>query len=78
MENVRKYVGIYNCLNIGSTSYKSCFQYAGVPSTELIGENVSSLATNLSFVPFKLFLTVTAVGVPGLILCIAKFIDKNK
>ena len=46
--------------------------------TEIIDENALSLAANLSVVPLKLFLTVPAVSVPGLILCIAKFIDERK
>ena len=77
-DNVRKYVGIFNYLTIASTSYKTCFKYAGVPLTELINEKSLSLATNLPAVPLKLFLIVTAVILPGLILCIAKFIDERK
>ena len=51
--------------------YKNlCF--SGVPLTELINENALSLAPNCSIVPFKSILTVCTVGVPGLILCIAK------
>ena len=76
--NVRKYVGIPNCLNIASTSYKNFFQYAGVPLTELINKNALSLATNLPITPLKLFLTIPTASVPGLILCIAKFIDERK
>ena len=77
-ENVRKYVGIPNCLTIARTSNKNCFQYAGVPLTELINENALSLATNLSIILLQLLLTVPAVSVPGLILCLAKFIDERK
>ena len=46
--------------------------------TEPIKKNAFSLAANLSIVPFKLFLTVPAVSVPGLILCIARFFNKRK
>ena len=46
--------------------------------TELINDNALSLARNLSFVPLKLLLTIPAVSVLGLILCIAKFIDERK
>ena len=63
---------------MSSTSYKNCFQYAGVPLTELTNGNALSLKTNFSTVPLKLLLTVPTVSVPGLILCIAKFIDESK
>ena len=75
-DNVEKYVGIPNCLNITSTSNKSYFQYAGVPLTELINENALSLATNILILHLKLFLIAPAESVLGLILCIAKFIDE--
>ena len=58
-------MGIPNCLAIASTSYKNCFQYAGVPLTELLNENALSLATKLSVVTLKLFLIVPAVMLPG-------------
>ena len=58
-------MGIPNCLAIASTSYKKCFQYAGVPLTELLNENALSLATKLSVVTLKLFLIVPAVMLPG-------------
>ena len=58
-------MGIPNCLAIVSTSYKNCFQYAGVPLTELLNENALSLATKLSVVALKLFLIVRAVMLPG-------------
>ena len=67
-------MGIPNYLTMVNISNKNCFQYAGVPFTELINE----IATNLLMVPLKLFLTPPAVSVPGLILCIAKFIDEHK
>ena len=76
--NVEKYVGIPNCLNITSTSYKNYFQYAGVPLTELINENELSLATNILILHLKLFLIAPAESVLGLILCLAKFIDECK
>ena len=76
--NVRKYVSIPNCLTIASLSYKDYFQCAGVHLTELINENALSLATNLSIVLLKLILTVSAVRVFSLILCIAKFFDERK
>ena len=63
---------------ITSTLYKNRFQYAGIPLTEPINQNALSLATFLSIAPFKLFLTVLAVIVPGLVLCVANFIDKCK
>ena len=71
-------MGISYCLTIESTLYKNFFQYVGVPFTELINEKVLSLATNLSLVLLKLFFTAPAVSVPGIILCIAKFIDERK
>ena len=77
-DKVRKYVVVPNCLTIVRASYKNCFHYASVPLTELINENTLSLATNLPVVTLKLFLTVPFVGVPGLVLCIAKFIDECK
>ena len=77
-DKVTKYVGIPNCLTVSSTSYKNFFQYASVPLTELKNENALSLATHLSTVPLILFLTVPAVTVLGLILCIAKIIDERK
>ena len=77
-DNVRKHVDIPNCLTMARISNKNCFHYAGVPLTELINENALSLATNFSIVPLKLLLTVPSVSVPGLILCIAKFIDERK
>lgn len=46
--------------------------------TELIIGNALPLSTNLSIVPLKSFSTVPAVSVPGLILRIAKFINKRK
>ena len=67
-ESGRKYVSIPNFLTIASESYKNCFQYAGVPLTEVINENAISLATKLSMVPLKLLLTVPAASVPGLVL----------
>ena len=77
-------MGIPNCLtstqmhNIASTSCKNCLQYdAGVSVTELINENALSLAADFSDVLLKLFLTIPAVSVTGLILCIAKFIDER-
>ena len=54
------------------------FQYVYVPLIELINEKVSSFATDLSIIPLKLLLTISAVRPTGLILCIAKFIDKRK
>ena len=63
---------------MASTSYKNCFQYAGVPLTELINGNALSLATKLSILHLKLFLTTPALSVLGLILYIAKFIDECK
>ena len=77
-DNVRKYQGIPNCLTIASTSYKTFSSILVFLLTELINENALTLATNLSIVPLKLFLTVLAVSVPDLILCIAKFIDERK
>ena len=59
--NVRKYVSIPNCLSTASISYKNCFQYAGVPLTELINENALFLATNISIASLKLILTVSFV-----------------
>lgn len=35
-ENVRKCIGISNYYTIATTLYNKCFQYAGVPLTELI------------------------------------------
>ena len=61
----------------GST-YKKCFKYAGVSFTELMNENVLSLATNLSTAPSKLLLTGPTVSVPGLILYVVKFFDDRK
>ena len=47
-DNVRKYVGILNCLTTASTSKKKkCFQGAGVLLSELINENTLSPVTNL-------------------------------
>ena len=44
-------MSIPNCLlTIAHTSYKNCFQYAGVPLPELINKNALPLATNLSTV----------------------------
>ena len=40
--NARKYVGLPHCLTMASITYKNCFQYAGVPLTELINENALS------------------------------------
>ena len=54
-KTVRKYLGITNCLPIAATSYKNCFQYAGVPLTDVINETVLSLAANHSVAPLKLF-----------------------
>ena len=53
-ENVRKYVGISNCLTIVSIPYKNCFQYSGVPLTGLINDNILSLARD-----FKCFSRTT-------------------
>ena len=68
----------YSCLTKANISYKNCFQYADVPLTEFINTNANSksLAINRSIIPLKLLLTVLAVGVPGLFLCIAKFIKE--
>ena len=53
--NVGKYVGFPNWLTIAITLYKNCFQYADVPLTELIDENVFSHSANLLIVLLKLF-----------------------
>ena len=71
-----KYVGIPNCLTLASTLHENCFQVSGVYLTELTNQN--TLTTNFSFVPLKLFSTVSAVSKPGLILCIANFTDECK
>ena len=39
---------------------------------------MNSLATNLSIVSLRLFVTVSAASVPGLILCIPIFISERK
>ena len=57
---------------------KSCFQYTGGFLIELINEKAFSLATNLSIVPLELSLTVLAVKVTGLILCITKLLMNVK
>ena len=56
-----------NSLIIFTASYKTFFQYAGVCLTELLNKNALPLATNLSTVPSKLFLTFLPLIVPGLI-----------
>ena len=66
---------IPNCITIASTYHKNSYQDLGVPLTELVNESVLSLTTNLPIVPLRLFLTVPAFNVPGVILCIVKFID---
>ena len=43
-----------------------------------LNENALSLATNLSIFPLRIFLTIPAVSLPALILCIAKFFDERK
>ena len=48
--NVRKYVGISNCLNIARTSYKVCFQYCDLTLTDPIKENALLVASNMSIV----------------------------
>ena len=40
--NVKKYVGIPDCLTMTGTSYKKCFKYDGIPLTELMNENALS------------------------------------
>ena len=67
MAMLKKHVGIRNYLTTVSTSYKICFQCAGVRFIELIDKNVLSLPANLSIVPLKLFLTVLALSVHVLI-----------
>ena len=54
------------------------FPVCGVPLTEAISENALPLATILSIFLLKLPLFIPAVSVPGLILCITKFIDESK
>ena len=46
-DNVRRFVGIPNCLIIARISLKNCFQHAGLSFTDLINEKALSLATNL-------------------------------
>ena len=70
-------MGIPNCLNTAITSNKNCFDYAGVPLIQFVGEYVLSRVANLSTVPSRLFLTVSAESVPGLILPIANFINER-
>ena len=48
--NVRKYVGISNCLNIARASYKVCFQYCNLTLTDPIKENALLMASNMSVV----------------------------
>ena len=66
---------IPNCITIASTYHKNSYQDLGLPLTELVNESVLSLTTNLPIVPLRLFLTVHAFNVPGVILCIVKLID---
>ena len=75
-DNVRKYVGIPDCLTIANSSYKNCFQHVGVPLTELINEYLLSLATNLSI--FFLKLHCSYCECTWFNLCIAKFVDERK
>ena len=49
-DNVRKYVGLPNCVTIASTLHKNCLQYVGVSLIELVNENAFSLATKLLIV----------------------------
>lgn len=72
---------IPNCITIANTYHKNCYQYPGLSLIDLINKSVLkhcivlSLKTNLPIVPLRLFLTVPAFNVPGVILCIVKFID---
>lgn len=72
---------IPNCITIANTYHKNYYQYPGLSLIEIINESVLkycivlSLKTNLPIVPLRLFLTVPAFNVPGVILCIVKFID---
>ena len=75
---IQKIFGIPNFLTIASTSYKNSFQYSGVPLTQRINENALSLATKLLIASSKLFLTIPAVSVPSVIVCIAKVIGELK
>ena len=59
--NVKKYVGITNCLTMAGTSYMNSFQYADVLLPEVVNENASSLTANLLVVPLKSLLNVLAV-----------------
>lgn len=69
---------IHNFLTIASISYKNSFQYTSVLLTELIHEYELSLAINFSIAPLKLLLSVLAVRVPSLALCITNFIHERK
>ena len=73
-----KNIGIPNCLSLASKVDKICFQYTGVPLTELINENALPLATSLSTVSAKIFLFVPALSVSCSILCISTITAKNK
>ena len=76
---VSKNVCVYitNCLIVANLSYKNCFEYAGLPLTELKKKNSLSLA-NLSIVSLKNFSTVPAVSAPGVFLFIINFILDDK
>ena len=75
---IQEIFGIPNFLTIASTSYKNFFQYVGVPLTQRINKNALSLATKHLIAPSKLFLTIPAVSVPSVTVCIAKFISELK
>ena len=69
---------ILNCLTKTKALYKNFFRYAFFSLTDIMNENSLSFGTNLSTDLLKLFLTVNAVSVPGIILRIANFIDESR
>lgn len=48
--NLRKYMGIPNCLTIARALFRKYFRYVGVLLTEVKNENALSLAINLPYV----------------------------
>ena len=67
---------IFDSLTKTKELYENFFQYASVSLNELINKNSFSFGKNISIDLWKLFVTVNAVGVPGISLYIVWFVHR--
>ena len=74
--NLRKYMGIPNCLAIARALFRKYFRYVGVLLTEVQNENALSLAINLPYVSV-IFLNCLCYELNQFHFVHCKFIDEG-